>query len=167
VLARDSAVGLPEALEDVGQKFGADPCARVGDGDLGAVARAREPHLDRALARRELDGVREEVPEDLLETVGVAGDAARRVVEAHREADAARLGRRAHALGRRLDDGREGDGARRQAELAGDDARHVEEVVDELRLRLRVALDGFERARGDLRVELLRAQELRPAQHGR
>ena len=33
-----------------------------------------------------------------------------------------------------------------EAELAGDDARHVEHVVDQPRLRLRVALDRLERA---------------------
>ena len=54
-----------------------------------------------------------------------------------------------------------------EPELAGDDARDVEQVLDELGLRPRVALDGLERARRSARgVELAAAEQLRPAEHG-
>ena len=52
------------------------------------------------------------------------------------------LGGRPHHVERRVDDLRQVDRPDLEPQLAGDDARHVEHVLDELRLRLGVALDG-------------------------
>src|SRR5262245_2034692 len=65
VLPRRSAVGLPEPLEDVRQKIGGDAHARVTDDNLDAGIDALDPHLDAAMLRRELRGVRQKVPHDL------------------------------------------------------------------------------------------------------
>ena len=58
---------------------------------------ALQPHLHAAAARRELDGVREQVPDDLLQAVGVARDGAGPRVEDRLQADALGLGRRPDA----------------------------------------------------------------------
>ena len=47
-----------------------------------------------------------------------------------------------------------------EPQLAGDDARDVEDVLDELGLRARVALDGLDGARHGRRVELARSRSM-------
>src|SRR3712207_7609660 len=44
---------------------------------------------------------------------------------------------------------------------------HVEQIVDQLRLRARVAFDGFERSPEHPFVERAAAYEMRPAENGR
>src|SRR5438128_3708762 len=70
VRARARAVALAERLEDVRNELRRDPDARVGDDDLDARLGARETHAHAAARRRELDRVREQVPDDLLQTIG-------------------------------------------------------------------------------------------------
>ena len=55
-----------------------------------------------------------------------------------------RLGGGAHGVEGGLDDRGEIDRLHLEPQLAGDDAAHVEQVVDELRLEPRVALDDLE-----------------------
>ena len=59
--------------------------------------------------------------------------------------DALGVGRRLHRLHRRRDDATEVERLQSQPDLARDRARHVQEVVDDLCLRLRVPLDDFRR----------------------
>ena len=118
------------------------------------------------MAGGELDGVGEQVPDDLLQAVRVAGDGARRRVQHGLHADALGLGRRPHRVQSRLHHGREVHRPHVQAQLAGDDARDVEDVGDELALGARVAVDGLDGAQGGGGVELARAEHVRPAHHG-
>jgi hypothetical protein len=65
---------------------------------------------------------------------------------------------------RPLDHGDEIHGQRIDAHRAADDPRDVEEVVDDPRQRLRIALDDMdcvERSRG---IDLLAAEQVRPAE---
>ena len=79
--ARRRGVRLPEAVEHVRQEFGLDPDAGVGDGDLD-VRRSRAPARPRpGRPSGELDGVGEQVPDDLLQPVRVPGDGAGQRVE--------------------------------------------------------------------------------------
>jgi hypothetical protein len=74
-------VSLAEAVENVGQELAADADARVLHSDF--HLRLDDLGLDHYLPAlgRELDGVGEQVPDDLLEAVGVALDGAiRRMV---------------------------------------------------------------------------------------
>lgn len=71
VLARDRRILLAETVEHVRQEPGLDADAAVGDLDHGVLARAREPHPDRAARRRELDGVGQQVPHTLLQAARV------------------------------------------------------------------------------------------------
>ena len=136
VHARGRAVGLPEALEDVRQELGRDALAGVARPTISTCEfTRRERDLHAAALRRELDRVRQQVPDDLLQPVGVAGDERRRAGRARLEADALGVGGGPHRLDRRLDHGRELDRLHVEPQLAGDDPRHVEQVLDELRLR--------------------------------
>src|SRR5207302_2388896 len=74
VLPRDRAIGLSKPVEDVRRDLGREAVAGVGDGEAEVVARARDAHLDASARGRELHGVREEIGDDLLETVGVGLD---------------------------------------------------------------------------------------------
>src|SRR5207247_2382683 len=65
--------GLPEAVEDNRQEPGRDPDARVADDDLDVRVHALEVNLHAPALRRELDGVHQQVPHDLLQAIGVAG----------------------------------------------------------------------------------------------
>src|ERR1051325_634429 len=65
--ARARAVALSKSLEDERQDVRGDAHAAVADGDLPARADPGERHVDAAAARRELHGVRQEVPDHLLE----------------------------------------------------------------------------------------------------
>ena len=61
------------------------------------------------------------------------------------------------------DDLAEIDGLDVEPHLAGDRARHVEQIVDQLRLRLRVALDGLDRAALLILADLSGDEHARPA----
>ncbi len=69
---RPGARLLREPLEDVRQERGSMPAARVGhDQACGPVDRV-DPHVHAAAAGRELDGVGEQVRDDLLQALRVA-----------------------------------------------------------------------------------------------
>src|SRR5438067_753978 len=166
VRARARAVGLPEALEDVRQEVGRNPDARVTHADHGVMRVAREPDGDAPAARRELDGVGDEVPDDLLQPVAIAAHGTDAVVELALEGDLLRVGRRTDRVDGALDGRRQVDGRQLETQLAGDDARDLEEVLDEASLELRVALDHLERAGPGFRLEPAGAQEARPDEDG-
>src|SRR5919204_10165 len=134
---RAPAVALAEAVEDVGEEVGVDAGARVRDRHLGLAVRARESHAHAPARGRELDGVREEVPEDLLQALGVARDLRGRVVEARLNLDLFGLRGGAHRLDGGAHDRAQLDAPRVETHLPRDDARHVEQVVDDLLLRAR------------------------------
>src|SRR5256885_627188 len=74
VRARRAAVALAEALEDQRKELAGDALAGVGHGDAHGVAlELVGADGDRAARRRELDRVREQIPDHLLQALGVAG----------------------------------------------------------------------------------------------
>src|ERR1700749_1712586 len=83
-----AGVGLAKAVEDVRQEFGID--AHPGILHLYLYARAGASQPDRYLPVRvrELDGVRDEIPDHLLQAVGVAVNRPGARVERRRQADA-------------------------------------------------------------------------------
>ena len=114
-------------------------------------------------ARRELDGVGQQVPHHLLQPPRIA--AHHRLMRRERplDADLARLAGRMHRLDRRLDDGRQIHLVDVEAQFARDDPRDVEQIVDELCLHPGVALDGGETV-GKMGVDGPRSsQDHRPA----
>jgi len=109
------------------------------------VARlAHEGDVDLAARRSELDGVEQEIPDDLLQAGAVAHDLERKREKAGGEADVFCGGGGADGVDRGGDDGDEVDAFDVKTDLAGGDAAHVEEVLDELGLNAGVALDDRE-----------------------
>ena len=164
--ARARAVGLAKPLEDGRQDVGRDPLPRVAHHDLDVRVDALQAHLDPSALRRELHGVHQQVPDDLLEPVGVAGDRPGPRVEHALDPDGLGLGGRPHGVHGGLDDLLEVDRADVEPHLARDDARDVEQVVDQLDLGVGIALDGLQ-GPGQLRLapDLSGAHHARPAVH--
>ena len=160
---RPARVGLTESIEDVRQARGGNALARVPHLEDGLASRAAQREIHAALVGCELDGVRQEVREDLLQAVGIRDDGPHRLVDVDTQSD--RLGGRRglHGLDGRRHHRRRLDLARRDPQLAGDDARDVEQVLDALGERGRVALDRLQRPLAALLVEAAAAQPPDPA----
>src|SRR4030095_8635406 len=75
--ARAAAVALPEPVEDERQELPIDADAAVADHDLQVRVDALKGDLDPASLRRELDGVHQEVPDNLLDPVRIAAERSR------------------------------------------------------------------------------------------
>src|SRR5215471_18588384 len=80
---------LPELLEDRLLILWCDAHAGVGDGDLGYAVVHRGAHVDPAVLGRELEGVGEQVQEDLLHLPFVTPDHTHAVVDALPQPDPA------------------------------------------------------------------------------
>src|SRR5262245_7157826 len=74
VLARGAAIGLPEAIENVRQKFRLDTDAGIPHLDLDRITFCSAANLDAPALRRELDGVRDDIGQDLMQTLRIALD---------------------------------------------------------------------------------------------
>ena len=135
VFARELGVGLAEHLEDVAQEGFRDARAVVADGDLGGRLVAAQADLDRPALGCELDGVGQQVPDDLLQAIGVGDGRSGVGGEDPGHAHAPGLGGRQHGLEGGLDRVGGVDRPRLEAHLAADDPRDVEQVLDALGLR--------------------------------
>lgn len=68
-----AGVRLAEAVENVRQEFGADTLAIVGYADFDLRVFARQAERDAAAGPREFHRIRQQVPDDLLQSGGIAG----------------------------------------------------------------------------------------------
>ena len=73
-MAINRVVGLGKCLKNAGQGIGGDPDAIVGDGDDDLVIFISTLDTDGPVKWRELGGVFEQVPKDLLEARKIAAD---------------------------------------------------------------------------------------------
>ena len=64
-------IRLAEPFEHVRKKFGFNPDARVHDADFRMALNLRQLHQNAAAVRRELHGIRNQVPHDLLKTIRI------------------------------------------------------------------------------------------------
>src|SRR5215831_9087698 len=124
-----------------------------------------DTRFDASALRSELDRIAEQVPDDLLQPIGIAEDDCRFGPDVDCEVEVLRFKSGTHALSRSLKDRAELGFARLQTQISGDHPRHVEQIVDQLRLRARIALDDVERPDLACVVELSAAQQLRPAEY--
>jgi hypothetical protein len=122
---------LAEGLEDDGLILLRDPDARVDDGDLDAIRRALCADRDGTALPRVLEGVREQVVEDLPQAALVCDDPSELGRPIVAELDALQL--RSLLEGHRgvLEGGGELEGSESQLETVGLDLREIEDVVDE------------------------------------
>ena len=159
VFARRPGVALTEAFEHERQELRLDAGPRVADHDLDVRIDVLEDDLDPSAFRRELDGVRHEIPHDLLQAIRIAGDGGGPRIENRVHAQLFRIRGRRDGLERALDYCRHVDRLNVEPNLSRDDSRDVEDVSDDLREHGGVALDGVERARLLARVEHPRSDE--------
>jgi len=119
-----------------------------------------------ATDRRELHGVGDEVPRDLLESFGIAGRHQPLGGEGDLEPLSLLLRLAAHHVRRGLDDPVEVVLREVQLELPAHDPGDVEEVVDQPRLDERVPLDAVERLLHAFGRDVAGLEHAGPAHHG-
>src|SRR5690606_29187966 len=122
--------GLVEAVEDAFEVAGRDAGAGVADADDRVRAVLLQPEMDLAALRGEPERVGEEVADDLLDDLRVAGEHERRG-RAHVERDALRLGEAGEGTGERAEERGEVLALRAERPLARVKPGEVEELVDE------------------------------------
>src|SRR5262245_8870820 len=159
-------VGLSETIEDERQELRLDALTSVADRDPDMLGVALHLQLDPPAFGRELDRVREQVPHDLLQTRRVAENQFGQAAEIGDKRNALRLGRRAHRVERGFKRRDQVNQTRLDAQLARDDARRIEQVFDDLKLRLCAALDDASNFIEILSVPRARAQHPRVAEDG-
>ena len=164
--ARGAAVGLAKPLEHVRQHVRGDALPGVAHHDLDVRVEAGGANLHATVARRELHRVRNQVPHDLLQPIAIAHDRADARAEHRLHVDVLARGRRPNGVDAALDDRRQIHRADVEADLAGDNARDVQEVFDEPDLRHGVPFDGFQSFHHHGGIDVLVTQRARPAEHG-
>ena len=140
-----SRVRLSKTVEDVRKETLVDADAGVRDDQLVHVCAPVHGEGHGPAGRRELHGVREQVPDHLLQPVRIAGGRRRRRESRARSSPRA-LRRPAGSSRRRARDRDEINRPHVQPQLARGDSRDLEEVLDQPRLREGVALDLLEGA---------------------
>ena len=150
------------------QEVGADALAGVAHDNLGTGVDDLEPYRDASALWSELDRVGEEVANHLLQTSRIPEHAtAPEAAEHGLELDTLRRGRRTDDVHGCLDYLREIDGLRVNTQLARHHARDIEQVLDEVLLRLRAAFDRLESTRGLRGIELSPPQQVNPGEDRR
>ena len=140
----DRHVGVErEQVEDVRQRVGRDADALVGDADRDLVGAASIASRMSPPRRRSPRGVVQQVAEHLRQPLRVAVHAGRPRRELGAQALSLGVDRMAAGIDRLGDDEAEVERAALEAELAGADARAVEQVVDQARHVRRLALDDL------------------------
>ena len=160
------ALALTQSVEDIGQHVGRDALPGVADDDLDVRPNALELDLDSPILRGELDGVVQQVPDDLLQPAGVAADQQAGRLQHRVEPNALRLGRVTDRFQRVVDELAEIDGLHGEPQPAIHDLRHVEQVVDEADLRPDVPDDDLDRSPSLRFTELTALDQCRPPVHG-
>ena len=134
-------VGLAEAIEHVREKCRVDAHAGIGDRQFDLTVVDARLHLDSPSGRRELHGVREEVPHRLLESYRIAHHRATGRVDGHMDADVLGAGSRKDRLDSRIDDVAQIHRRHVESHLAADHPGHVQQVLDQLRERSCIPID--------------------------
>ncbi len=152
-LTGNACIALFEGVEDFWEQFGRDTFAAIRDFNEEPIVTGFVPGADGDVSAVgcEFDGVAEEIPEDLLEAGGIAGEIIVGGVEVLADVEAFSAG-----VGEAVVDGVEEDfvgvdGLHLEAELSAGDAGEIEEVVDEFDFKVDIAADH-----GEVFAEFLR-----------
>src|SRR5581483_2734939 len=141
---RRAAVGLAETVEDEREKTRRDAFAGIAHRQLAVRVDTFEPDLHFPAARGELHGIGEEIPDDLLQAIVIAGNVSRCGVEHALDPNLLGVRRRPDHIDRGVDDLCEIKRLNVEAKLSCVDAGEVEDVLDETALRARVAVDRLQ-----------------------
>jgi hypothetical protein len=155
---------LHEAIENPREDRRIDTNPRVADRDFDVRLHALELETDRPALRRELQGVGQQVPDDLLETAGIREQRWRTPVKRFRDRDLLRFNLWLNRVEGRITDLRQVNLLPLELELARDDPRDIEQIVDQLQLKVRVTLDDREGVREPLPIDRSGAQNSQPSQ---
>src|SRR5262245_45887186 len=166
VLSGNAAIGLAKPIEDKRQEFWRDSDAGVDHLDFGSSAEILEANFHDAPRRGELDGVLRQIPDHLLKPVGIKQEHMYGRVEILLQTHPFCLRLRAYRFDRRVDDGGEVGRLNITREIASDDGRDIEQVVNQFLLRAGVALDSLQGALFALFVEALAPDNPDPTEHG-
>jgi hypothetical protein len=132
MFASETGIGLTEPLEHEGQEIWGNAATGIADGDLNMRIHSRQPQLHLATTRRELDRVGQQIPDDLLEAIGVSGDGCCQRLNQRLHTYASGVRRWHNGRHRITQDPRQIHRLDVQAEPAGDDARDVEDILDDV-----------------------------------
>src|ERR1051325_4107535 len=166
VRARSRAIRLAEAFGDVRQKLRRDAWSSVAHLDLHVSFVLIDSNTDSAAARSKFRSIRKQVPHDLLQSIGVAGDDLEIFLKLRLDPDVLRFERWPDCIQRRRYDRDQIDWSKMQLQLAGDNPRNVEDVFNDLFLRPRVPFNHLDRVNRAFIVETTGFQYSRPANHG-
>src|SRR5438445_5341704 len=139
----DRAVALTEAFEEMRDQFRIDSFSVVGDDNLRPRVDDLDTQQDMTAGGSELHRVREEVPDDLFDSAAVAMDHGRPPRKLEPELDLFRLGDGSDHVGGRLCQRIEIDRTDLHLKLAENDARDIEQILDEELLRACALRDAF------------------------
>ncbi len=126
----------------MGNGFGTDPAPGIAHDHFHVFVAALAENLDPAARGREANRVREQVPQDLLQALGISLDGTRIGIQGRVDTDSLcqrdgpeGIGHHPHELGER------GQRLQLDPHSPGHDPRHVQQIVDQPSLHSCVAID--------------------------
>src|SRR5262245_18537667 len=125
VLACDARITLAETLEHIWKKFRRDADAGVADDQLEVRIGVLQANLHPRTAIGELHSVGHQIPENLLQPLGIARYWRLDGIENALDANISRIGGRPDRLDALSNDRLQIDGSHVEPNLAGNDPRHV------------------------------------------
>src|SRR5919109_1094848 len=145
MIACRAAVRLPKAFEDMRQKICTDSLAVVSNPkmNVGIILENQDTNL--TARRREFDCIRQQIPNDLLQTVRVTRNQYRLIRSLNPDLNVFRFRGWPHHVDSGLDDPIQIRRLQIEIEISSHDARDIQDVVDNLGLRFGVALNGLNR----------------------
>src|ERR1043165_9713516 len=162
--SRRRTVSLTKAIEYARQKLRIDSLTRVLHGHTRVRSVLVDTHRDLSTMRRELHRIRQQVPDDLMQARRVGRYRTHSRFGVIIDIDALSVSRGLHDIDRRTRDRSYIQRPHFEIELAGNDARRVEQIVDQLRLHTRVAIDCVETLRQNFLITFAFTQHAGPAE---
>lgn len=163
--AGGAGIGLTEAVEHMRQEVGGNANASIAYAQAQALLFHLQAHAHIALGCGELERVADQVGQHLLEAPGIAEEpqaALQRRIQF--QPDLARLCGGLHQFHGAARQPGDVEVFGLQADLAGQDRTHIQQVVDDLRLRARTALDHHQSLAQLGRLEGIGLHQARPSQ---
>ena len=141
VPASFAGVRLSEAVENVRHEFCAHALAVVGYADFDLRVLARQAERNVTARRRKFHRIRQQVPDDLLQPGGIAGQRADLRIDAIFERDAARHDCRTQRLDDGMDERNQVDRLDIEPQATRADICNVEQCIDKFGLRIGACVD--------------------------
>src|SRR5687768_3531593 len=132
--SRRARICLTKAIENMRQEIFTDSHARIAHDDLHVRIDALQHDLYATAFRRELHRVSQQVPDNLLQPIGVAGNWTSCRIQYRLQPNTLGVSRWPNRIDRSVDNGNQIDRPHVESQLSGNDARHVKEVRNELGL---------------------------------